>query len=295
MANKSFEINDVVINVNQNADMQSYLSLTDMVRAYAGSEERTNIIIQNWMRRRDTIDYLAFWEQLNNPSFKSIEFDAIRNESGTNRFILTAKEWCSRTGAVGIVAKAGRYGGTYAHRDIAYHFGMWLSPEFYLLVVKEVQRLEAEANNPLILQWNLKRMLSKTNYTIHTDAIKGYVLPQLSIEKKKEYLVYASEADLLNVILFGCTAKEWADANPELAKKKNIRETASINELIVLSNLESYNAELISKNVNRDKRYTLLTEMAEKQLGLLQKANAEFDFKMLEGKNPNMLTNNETN
>lgn len=290
MAKKSIEINEVVINVNQNADMQNYLSLTDMVRAYAGSEERTNIIIQNWMRRRDTIDYLAFWEKLNNPSFKSIEFDAIRNESGTNRFILTAKEWCSRTDAIGIVARAGRYGGTYAHRDIAYHFGMWLSPEFYLLVVKEVQRLEAEANNPLVLQWNLKRMLSKTNYSIHTDAIKGYVLPQLSIEKKKEYLVYANEADLLNVILFGCTAKEWEEANPELAKTKNMRETASINELIVLSNLESYNAELISKNVNRDKRYILLEEMAEKQLGLLQKANAEFDFKMLEGKNPTFLT-----
>lgn len=293
MAKKSIEINDVVINVNQNADMQNYLSLTDMVRAYAGSLERTDMLIQNWLRRRDTIDYLAFWEKLNNPNFNPIEFDVIRNESGTNRFILTAKEWCSRTNAIGIVAKAGRYGGTYAHRDIAYHFGMWLSPEFYLLVVKEVQRLEAEANNPLVLQWNLKRMLSKTNYTIHTDAIKGYVLPRLSIEKRKEYLVYASEADLLNVILFGCTAKEWEEANPDLAKTKNMRETASINELIVLSNLESYNAELISKNVNRDKRYALLTEMAEKQLGLLQKANAEFDFKMLEGKNPNILENNE--
>lgn len=177
MAKKSIEINDVVINVNQNADMQNYLSLTDMVRAYAGSLERTDMLIQNWLRRRDTIDYLAFWEKLNNPNFNPIEFDVIRNESGTNRFILTAKE--------------------------------------------------------------------------------------------------------------------WEEANPDLAKTKNMRETASINELIVLSNLESYNAELISKNVNKDKRYTLLTEMAEKQLGLLQKANAEFDFKMLEGKNPNILENNE--
>lgn len=282
----NIEINDVLINVNQTADMQSYICLTDMIRAYAGSLERTEIVIQNWMRRRDTIDYLGFWEKLNNPDFNHIEFDVIRNSAGTNRFILTAKEWCSRTGAVGIVSKAGRYGGTYAHRDIAYHFCMWLSPEFYLLVVKEVQRLETETHNPLVLQWNLKRMLSKTNYTIHTDAVKEHIIPVLSIEKKKEYIVYASEADLLNVILFGCTAKEWADANPELAKDKNMRETASINELIVLSNLESYNAELTRKGLNREERFRLLSEMAENQLSLLQKTNADFDFKMLDGNTP---------
>jgi len=291
MAQKaSIAINDVIINVNQSNDLQSYLCLTDMVRAYAGSEERTNIIIQNWMRLKDTIDYLGFWEKLNNPSFNCIEFDAIKTQSGTNRFILTAKEWCEKTGAVGIISKAGRYGGTYAHRDIAYHFGMWLSPEFYLLIVKEVQRLEKEANNPLVLQWNLKRMLSKTNYTIHTDAIKGSLLPKLSVEKKKEYLVYASEADLLNVILFGCTAKEWEQSNPELAKDKNMREAASINELIVLSNLESYNAELISKGINREERYTLLSDMAEKQLTLLQRANTDFEFKLLQANTPK-LTN----
>lgn len=287
MAQKhNIEINDVLINVNQTADMQSYICLTDMIRAYAGSLERTEIVIQNWMRRRDTIDYLGFWEKLNNPDFNHIEFDVIRNSAGTNRFILTAKEWCSRTGAVGIVSKAGRYGGTYAHRDIAYHFCMWLSPEFYLLVVKEVQRLETETHNPLVLQWNLKRMLSKTNYTIHSVAVKEHIIPVLSIEKKKEYIVYASEADLLNVILFGCTAKEWADANPELAKDKNMRETASINELIVLSNLESYNAELTRKGLNREERFRLLSEMAENQLSLLQKTNADFDFKMLDGNTP---------
>ena len=211
-----------------------------MVRAQEKDVERVNMVIQNWMRRKDTIEYLGLWEHLNNPAFNDTEFDVIKNSSGSNRFILTVKEWNERTGAVGIIAKVGRYGGTYAHRDIAFNFGMWLSPELYLLVVKELQRLESSQNNPLLLQWDIKRILSKTNYVIHTDAIKNCIMPTLNIEKTQERIVYATEADMLNLVLFGCTARDWQEANPELAKKMNIRDTASINELLVLSNLESY-------------------------------------------------------
>ena len=171
-----------------------------------------------------------------------------------------------KTGAIGIQSHAGRYGGTFAHKDIAYNFGMWLNPAFYLLVVKEVQRLEAAQNNPLLQQWDIKRILAKTNYTIHTDAIKNSILPVISVEKKKESIIYASEADLLNIILFGCTAKDWQEANPELSQKMNIRDTASINELLVLSNLESYNAELIRQGKSRPERFALLMEMRNKQI-----------------------------
>ena len=166
---------------------------------------------------------------------------------------------------------------------------MWLNPAFYLLVVKEVQRLEAAQNNPLLQQWDIKRILAKTNYTIHTDAIKNSILPVISVEKKKESIIYASEADLLNIILFGCTAKDWQEANPELSQKMNIRDTASINELLVLSNLESYNAELIRQGKNRPERFALLMEMRNKQMEILLQANADFNFKKLIGNEPKQL------
>ena len=233
-------MNNKPISIVQGVDHSNYICLTDMVRAQEKDVERVNMVIQNWMRRKDTIEYLGLWEHLNNPAFNDTEFDVIKNSSGSNRFILTVKEWNERTGAVGIIAKVGRYGGTYAHRDIAFNFGMWLSPELYLLVVKELQRLESSQNNPLLLQWDIKRILSKTNYVIHTDAIKNCIMPTLNIEKTQERIVYATEADMLNLVLFGCTARDWQEANPELAKKMNIRDTASINELLVLSNLESY-------------------------------------------------------
>ena len=282
-------INDKPISVVQGFDKSNYISLTDMIKAYEPDPVRTDMIIGNWLRLKDTIDYLGIWEKLNNPCFNPIEFDGIKTSAGTNRFILTAKEWIQKTGAIGIQSHAGRYGGTFAHKDIAYNFGMWLNPAFYLLVVKEVQRLEAAQNNPLLQQWDIKRILAKTNYTIHTDAIKNSILPVISVEKKKESIIYASEADLLNIILFGCTAKDWQEANPELSQKMNIRDTASINELLVLSNLESYNAELIRQGKSRPERFAFLMEMRNKQMEILLQANADFNFKKLIGNEPKQL------
>ena len=282
-------VNNKPITIVQGVDHSNYICLTDMVRAQEKDVERVNMVIQNWMRRKDTIEYLGLWEHLNNPTFNDTEFDVIKTSSGSNRFILTVKEWNERTGAVGIIAKVGRYGGTYAHRDIAFNFGMWLSPELYLLVVKELQRLESSQNNPLLLQWDIKRILSKTNYVIHTDAIKNCIMPTLNIEKTQERIVYATEADMLNLVLFGCTARDWQEANPELAKKMNIRDTASINELLVLSNLESYNGEMIRNGKNRQERYERLVEMRNEQLRILQNANADFNFRKLAGRSAGFL------
>lgn len=274
-------VNNQPIAVVTDTDRNNYICLTDMVRAQDTDVERVNMVVQNWMRRKDTIDYLGLWEILNNPNFNDTEFDVIKNNAGTNRFVLTAKEWVTRTNAIGVVAKVGRYGGTYAHKDIAYHFGMWLSPEFYLLVVKELQRLETEQSNPLLQQWDIKRILSKTNYSIHTDAIKNCILPQISIDKKRECVIYASEADLLNLALFGCTAKDWQEANPELAGKYNMRDTATINQLVVLSNMESANSEMIKQGLGRSERFEALHKMATEQLSLLDRSNAENKFRKL--------------
>ena len=222
---------------------------------------------------------------INNPEFKTPEFGGIRMEAGSNRFYISVSKFIERTNAIGLFAKAGRYGGTYAHKDIAYHFGMWLSPEFNLLVVKEFQRLKDEEQNPLLLQWDIQRILSKTNYQLHTDAIKDNIIPKLSVVKAKEYIVYASEADMLNLALFGCRAKDWEEHNPELALKGlNLRDTASINQLIVLSNMEVVNAELIKRGVERTERYMFLRQMAEDELKSLNSTNVEQQFKRLETK-----------
>ena len=211
-------------------------------------------------------------------------------EAGSNRFYISINKFIERTNAIGLYAKAGRYGGTYAHKDIAYHFGMWLSPEFNLLVVKEFQRLIEAENNPLLLGWNIKRILSKTNYLLHTDAIKDNIIPRLSVAKAKEYLVYASEADMLNLALFGCRAKDWEEHNPQLASKGlNLRDTASINQLIVLSNMEVVNAELIKRGIERIKRFEFLQQMATEELQSLNKTNVEQQFKRLATKYPAAL------
>lgn len=274
-------INDKPINIMNIENQANYISLTDMIKAYEPDSVRTEIIIQNWLRLKDTIEYLGIWETLNNPSFNHIEFNVIKNNAGTNRFVLTAKEWITKTNAIGINSKAGRYGGTYVHKDIAYNFGMWLSPAFYLLVVKELQRLETEQSNPLLQQWDIKRILAKTNYTLHTDAIQKEIIPKLSLDKQKEYIVYATEADLLNLALFGCTAKDWQEANPELSSKYNMRDTASINQLVVLSNMESANSEMIKKNIPRQERFEILKQMATEQLALFDQSNSEHKFRKL--------------
>lgn len=262
---QKIEVEDKAISIVQHGD-EDYICLTDMVRNLDGG----NAIIENWLRNKNTIEFIGIWEELNNPSFNSLEFEGIKNAAGLNRFHLSAKKWIEKTQAIGIVAKAGRYGGTYAHKDIAFEFGTWISPKFKLLLIREFQRLKEIETNQYNLEWNVKRILTKTNYLIHTDAIKHHIIPEKSYSKDDEWLVYAEEADLLNVALFNCTAKDWRDANPEhLTKGLNIRDFASINELVVLSNLENINALLIEQKTEKALRFDRLKTIAQSQLQTL--------------------------
>ena len=255
------EVENKLISIVQQ-DEQDYISLTDMVRGEEGND-----YIRNWMRNRNTVEFLGLWETLNNPNFKHVEFDTFRKQAGLNNFNLTPKKWIEATGAIGIISKSGRYGGTYAHKDLAFEFGSWISPMFKLLLIKEYQRLKEIESNQYNLEWNVKRILTKTNYQIHTDAVKEYILPEKNYNKDKEWLVYAEEADLLNVALFNCTAKDWRDVNPEKSLKGlNIRDFASINELVVLSNLENINSVLIRNGIEKEERFRQLREIAALQL-----------------------------
>lgn len=261
---RKINIGDSEISVILGVHDDGYICLTDMVKA-GDNSERTNIVIQNWMRRKDTISYLGVWETLHNPNFNCIEFEAIKSASGTNRFILTAKEWIERTDAIGVISKAGRYGGTYAHKDIAYHFGMWLSPEFNLLVIKEFDRLKADEQKQI--GWSAKRELSKINYRIHTDAIKQNLIPE-EVTQHQASIIYAEEADVLNVAMFGKTAKQWREEN--LGQKGNIRDYASINELICLSNMENLNAVFIEQGIPQSERLVKLNQIAIQQMRILE-------------------------
>ncbi len=266
---KKLQIENAIVSITK-INEDDFICLTDMAKFR--DAKRTNYIIQNWMRTQNTIEFLGLWEQLKNPNFKSIEFDAFKNEAGSNSFTLTPKKWIETTGAIGIISKAGRYGGTYAHKDIAFEFASWISPTFKLFLITEYQRLKEIENNKYNLEWNVKRILSKTNYHLHTDAIKNYILPKKNYTKNTEWLSYAEEADLLNVALFNCTAKDWRETNPNLVKKgMNIRDIASINELAILSNIESMNAEMIRKGIPKNERFTQLNEIAEYQLNVLNK------------------------
>ena len=237
-----------------------YISLTDMAQSQMQEQ-----IIYKWMSLKSTIEYLGEWEMLYNPNFNYTEFGIIRNMAGSNSFVLSVKQWIEKTNAVGILAKTGRYGGTYAHRDIAYHFGMWISPKFQLLLVKEYQRLKEEEQKQL--GWSVKRELAKINYHIHTDAIKENLVPE-EIDAYHRSLIYANEADVLNVALFGVTAKEWRDANPEM--KGNIRDYANINQLICLSNMENLNAVFINKGMSQRDRLIELNKIAIQQMKVLE-------------------------
>ena len=249
---------DIVVYKQNNED---YISLTDIAR-YRDAE-RTNYIIQNWLRTRSTIEFCGLWEQLNNPGFKRIEFDAFKNESGANSFSLTPQKWIEATNAVGIVSKSGRYGGTFAHRDIAFEFASWISAAFKLYLITEFQRLKTEESDRLNLEWNLQRTLAKVNYHIHTDAIKENLIPAALSPAQKSF-VYANEADLLNVALFGMTAKEWREANPNA--DGNIRDAATLEQLVVLSNLESINAVLIYQGLAQSERLVQLNGIAITQM-----------------------------
>lgn len=246
-----------------------YISLTDIAR-YRDAK-RTDYIIQNWLRNRNTIEFLGIWESLNNPGFKPIEFDGFRKQAGLNSFILTSKQWVEKTGAIGLVSKPGRYGGTYAHKDIAFEFASWISVEFKLYLIKEFQRLKEDENSRLSLAWDLNRTLSKLNYRIHTDAIKAHLIPAI-VTPAQAAITYASEADLLNVALFGQTAKQWRDTNPN--SEGNMREYASIEQLLVLANIESMNAEFIHMGLSQGERLKRLNEIAIRQMSVLTSASA---------------------
>ena len=239
-----------------------YISLTDMVSGF----EDGSSLIQAWMRNKDTVEFLGVWERINNPDFNYPEFEVIRNQAGLNRFTLSIKTWVERVKGIGVFAKAGRYGGTFAHRDIAFEFGSWLSPEFKLYLIKEFQRLKEKEIQENNLEWNVRRLLVKTNYKIHTDAIKANLIPP-EVSKQQEAYIYASEADLLNIALFGMTAKEWRNKNPD--KKGNIRDSATVEQLVVLANLESQNALLIQQNKDKYERLSILNKLAIFQINSL--------------------------
>ncbi len=243
---------------------EDFISLSDMVKNFEGG----SALIEQWLRNKDTIEFLGIWEYLNNPDFNSLEFEGIKKEAGTNRFFLSAKKWIDATGAKGLRASAGRYGGTFAHRDIAFEFGSWLSPEFKLYLIKEFQRLKEDENSRLSLEWNLHRTLAKVNYRIHTDSIKENIIPP-EITREQAAYIYASEADLLNMAMFGKTAADWRTENP--GKSGNIRDFSTIEQLLVLANLESLNAELIRMQIGAPDRLKRLNNSAIAQLrSLLQ-------------------------
>jgi hypothetical protein len=237
---------------------EDYISLTDMAKS-----QMQEVIIIKWLSLKNTIEYLGEWEALYNPVFNYTEFGTIKNTAGSNNFVLSVKQWIEHTGAIGITARAGRYGGTYAHKDIAFHFGMWISPKFQLLLVKEYQRLKDDENDRLKLEWNFQRALAKVNYNIHTDAIKENIIPP-EISKQQISFVYANEADLLNVALFGTTSLEWRNTNPD--KEGNMRDYANIEQLVVLSNMESINAVFIRQGLPQSERLVQLNKIAITQM-----------------------------
>jgi len=273
--NKSINVQGTEISIYQGNSLE-YISLTDMAR-YRDAE-RTNYIIQNWMRTRNAIEFCGLWEQLNNPGFKGIEFDAFKNQSGLNSFTLTPQKWIEATNAVGLISKSGRYGGTFAHKDIAFEFATWLSTPFKFYLIKEFQRLKDDETDRLKLGWDLQRTLAKVNYHIHTDAIKANLIPA-ELTKQQSSFVYANEADMLNMALFGKTAQQWRNENPDAAG--NIRDMATIEQLVVLSNMESINAVLIHKGLLQSERLSQLNKVAILQMKSLLKHNSTKNLKQL--------------
>ena len=241
-----------------------YISLTDIAKYH--NPELPGYVIQNWMRNRSTIEFLGLWEKLNNPQFNCLEFEAIKQAAGSNSFAMTPKKWIGDTGAIGIISKQGRYAATLAHKDIAFEFASWISPEFKLYIIKDYQRLKGDESHRLALEWNVKRILASTNYRIHTDAIKANLIPP-DLPKYQQGFVYADEADVLNVALFGKTAKQWRTENPNL--KGNMRDYATIEQLLVMTNLEAVNALLLEQGLPQRQRLEQLRNMALRQLETL--------------------------
>ena len=259
------KVKDQVINMIR-IDDNEYISLTDLAR-YA-DEDDPRYPIQNWMRNKDVISYLGLWESINNENFKGVEFDTFKNEAGSNKFKISPQKWIRETNAVGMISKSGNNGGTYARSDIAFEFASWLSPEFKLYLIQEFQRLKKKEAYQNKIDWHANRVLAKVSYIVHTDAIKSIIVPTLT-EKQKKF-IYAEEADVLNVALFGITAKEWRNKNPKLAENGNIRDYTDLLHLVILNNLENINAELIKMNINQSDRLVKLNSIAKTQIELLK-------------------------
>lgn len=256
-----------------------YISLTDLAR-YADAEE-PRLPIRDWMRNKEVISYLGLWESMNNKNFKGGEFATFKNEAGSNKFKMSPQKWIKETNAIGIVSKSGRYdGGTFAHPDIAFEFASWLSPEFKLYLIKEFERLKSNEMYQQKIEWHANRLLSKLNYVVHTDAVKNYIVPTLTEEQKR--FVYAEEADVLNVALFGMTAKEWREKNPELAKKGNMRDYTDLLHLVILNNLENTNVEFIKLGISQSERLINLNNSARNQMEILKNNNNIKELELLQ-------------
>ena len=272
-------VKDQIINVIR-IDDKEFISLTDLAR-YA-DEDDPRYPIQNWMRNKDVISYLGLWENIHNENFKGVEFDTFKNEAGSNKFKISPQKWIRETNAIGMISKSGNNGGTYARSDIALEFASWLSPEFKLYVIQEFQRLKKNEAYQNKIDWHANRVLAKVSYVVHTDAIKSIIVPNLT-EKQKKF-VYAEEADVLNVALFGMTAKEWREGNPNLAEDGNIRDYTDLLHLVILSNLENINAELIEMGIPQSERLVRLNDMAKKQMELLRKNKSLKNLEYIENK-----------
>ena len=270
--NRIITVQDIPITVTQADNIEDYICITDIAAAKSDNLRAADVI-KNWMRNRNTLEFLGTWESIYNSDFKVVEFDHFKQQAGLHTFVLSVGEWIEKTNAIGLFVKKGRYGGTFAHKDIAFEFASAISPVFKLYLIKEFQRLKTEENNLQKLEWDAKRFLTKNNYLIQTDAIKNYIIPDCNYRNDLKWLAYAEEADLLNVALFGFTAKAWRDSNPELAKTSNVRDYATIHELIVLSNLETHNAQMIREGKNKEERFKVLKEIATYQMEILSAAD----------------------
>ena len=268
--NKIIKVQNLPITISKE-EIDDYICITDIAAAKS-DDSRAADVVRNWLRNRRTLEFLATWEEIYNPNFKVFESEHFKKQAGLLTFTPSVSEWVEQTNAIGIFVKKGRYGGTYAHKDIAFEFASAISPVFKLYLIKEFQRLKEE-NNLKKLEWDAKRFLSKNNYLIQTDAIKNYIIPNCNYRDDLQWLPYAEEADLLNVALFGFTAKAWRESNPELAKQSNVRDYATINELTVLSNLETHNAQMIREGKSKEERFQILKEIADYQMNILSVAD----------------------
>lgn len=284
MKNRVIEVQSVPISISRE-DLDDYICITDIAKVKSDSVRAADVV-RNWLRNRGTLEYLSVWEEIYNPEFKVFESEHFKKQAGLLTFTPSVSEWINQTNAIGLYVKRGKYGGTYAHKDIAFEFASAISPVFKLYLIKEFQRLKEEEHHLEQSEWNAKRFLTKNNYLIQTDAVKNYLLPKKNYKENLQWLAYAEEADILNVALFGFTAKAWRETNPELAQKNNIRDFATIHELTVLSNLESHNAQLIKEGKGKEERFKILQEIAAYQLRVLNTAEqikkSESENKLLE-------------